>query len=553
MIGRYSLNTLWRKTCCVCLIQIVTSHCWAFNVETKKYSEVHSFPENSHMVVTFVDFGQGLCQVVQCRDGGKYYGVVADCGGADGGLSKTDGESFLKKLLPDSTSVTLSISHPDEDHFNKLDLLNNKLNLQENVYVGGQKDFKKTLEGKSFDKIYKKSLEAVSGSDKLKLVYANDLQLSCNTAGDQCKAKSFSCGKQYFSILYALDEANKGSNAYSLVLYSAVNSAASILFQGDLIKAQQKKAFEKLKGARMKKVLYTDTSIPDSVIPLPLPSILGAAHHGSKPNDSFDKDWTTWMKPAAVAISVGKNKHHKHPDEDTVNDLANILVQNGSVQPQGKGHYIESFGPVSTSGASNTEEATMLAKVQTLNALWNSPAPMDVSSGPAPTAVSAMRSAPTGPAAPAPSLEPIKPGIFARTVLSESLPIVQDLLATANSQTLDQTGKTLGIMRRHINKIVDSSEKKFGRTLSGYKQQLHKLAADIKNDYKSKAAKNGDWQARWISTNLYTTGSNGSLSYFIDNSGINKLVCYQPIDGGGKKNCQEDLPRITGKKRRRDN
>jgi beta-lactamase superfamily II metal-dependent hydrolase len=237
--------------------------------------------------VIFMDAGQGDCTLIVYPDGSL---TLVDCGSRKSGAAAFE-EIFvvLGRYLPNAnnTITNLVLTHPDEDHYNKLKSIVTKfsgLKISQ-VYYGGDIDLYKNQKDSNYTYNFLKNhtnAEALSNKTfntfldlRLSRAGVNVTILAANSSGDP----------------KADDAHTKNINSVVLLVDYAVTK---VFLMGDAFKETETFILDNVQQANAGKLLdpsgYTDI-------------ILKMGHHGS--DTSTGQDWLQKIKPTILALSSG--------------------------------------------------------------------------------------------------------------------------------------------------------------------------------------------------------------------------------------------------------
>ncbi len=230
-------------------------------------------------LVAFLNIGQGDAVYIQDTDGKS---ILVDAGPKDDGVLTRIQEVTRCDIVHIDT---LLLTHPDADHIGEAERLIDK-GLVGRVAQNGFMDI-----DQGDETLTENRLEAM-----------NILKMDVNT-GDLLELKDIR-----IQILYPNDEpygttTKKGKvddNLYSVVT-KVVSKKESFLLTGDAPISVEKKLI-----AKYEHILDSD--------------VLKLGHHGSK--GSTDQGFLSIVSPDEVVVSAGKDNKYHHPNEETLNRVA---------------------------------------------------------------------------------------------------------------------------------------------------------------------------------------------------------------------------------------
>ncbi|MES2623491.1 MAG: MBL fold metallo-hydrolase [Patescibacteria group bacterium] len=229
--------------------------------------------------MAFLNIGQGDAVYIQDTDGKS---ILVDAGPKDDGVLTRIQEVTRCDIVHIDT---LLLTHPDADHIGEAERLIDK-GLVGRVAQNGFMDI-----DQGDETLTENRLEAM-----------NILKMDVNT-GDLLELKDIR-----IQILYPNDEpygttTKKGKvddNLYSVVT-KVVSKKESFLLTGDAPISVEKKLI-----AKYEHILDSD--------------VLKLGHHGSK--GSTDQGFLSIVSPDEVVVSAGKDNKYHHPNEETLNRVA---------------------------------------------------------------------------------------------------------------------------------------------------------------------------------------------------------------------------------------
>lgn len=262
------------------------------------------FVPNGKLLIHTLPIGAGNCQVVQCPSQNKL--VVMDCGAKGRGTqgwTKEDAARYIQSMIDGGTEVTVSVSHPDGDHYNYLPTVFNGLPVR-NLYLGAQlgnydQNFRNWVAAEQSH--YGMSVNQHSGFYSSK---TPDSNLSCwrpnGYGGMELDVASYILGVN----------AGSTSNDSSMVIAMRYGSFQTI-FTGDMTGTTEQ---------------YINAAGP----PVPLKSnVITGAHHGADTFGSNSQSWANATAPQLLMFSAGER--FLHPRCTSANNYLAYVLKNASL------------------------------------------------------------------------------------------------------------------------------------------------------------------------------------------------------------------------------
>ena len=253
--------------------------------------EVHTLP-----------IGQGDCTVIYCRGG--QHAILFDCGSSEKNPLEP---RFIQSYFEDVSSITVMISHGDEDHHNKIpevfDLNTDKGNILvnkiEKVIIGGPRtDYANNTE------LIKYWLNEREIKNRVK--YQNDS--SRIHEYDFCKDKDID-----FKVVVGENSNPKCKNERGMVMKMSCKSCnSSLLFSGDM------------EGTAAKDMARRSKDTNDTFFGILNATHCKMAHHGA--SDKANKvHWLEAISPIEVIVShVYNGSRYGHPRCEAIKRLLSI-------------------------------------------------------------------------------------------------------------------------------------------------------------------------------------------------------------------------------------
>lgn len=292
-------------------------------------------PTANQLIISFFDVGQGDSTLIECPGGEN---ILIDAGSTSGIEAEIIRDQLVDALADRQLKIdTLIITHPDADHYNKL---------------------QDVLEGISIDQLYRVG--------DINDYYANFwtwmetldsqvINLNQNDIDPQNQPNSaIDCGLAEIYILAAnVQSSFSHKNTTSIVVMVRFNQFEAI-FTGDATKKTEKAITDEYPAA------WLDVDL------------LKIGHHGSLAT-STTVNWADTLKPEVAVVSAGKNSYG-HPRKEVIERLDQHTIaapahpMNSATRVNGQ--YIYSFVPDYNEAIYSTQ-ASGLVQVTSDGTSWN--------------------------------------------------------------------------------------------------------------------------------------------------------------------------------------
>lgn len=247
--------------------------------------------------VHILNIGSGSCQIVECPDSDDL--LIADCGSmkpSSTDLSREDISTYLSDNNLEG-EIILTLSHPHEDHYNRVVALMGE-RTPRSIWLGGEFN---GYGGEGEDRIDrwldKQRRAGVPLYDGFDPHFANR----------GMPVKELACGSAETYILTVNVGSNPNENSM-LLLVEYGNFR--ILFSGDAEGTTEDSAMDNF-GALLRNT-----------------SVLTSSHHGASTEASNDFDWVEGTLPQVVVFSSGLS--HEHPKKEVVERYWDEVLQNAN-------------------------------------------------------------------------------------------------------------------------------------------------------------------------------------------------------------------------------
>ncbi len=259
---------------------------------SKSYSRVVSSLTLSRadLKISFIDVGQGDSTLINCPDG-KH--ILIDAGSLSGVGADYIREQILGTLDPDNVQIdSLIITHPDQDHYNRLRDVIGDIPVSDIYWVGSSQDY-----NISFWKWFDEELT----SNKIRL-QGDDFNTPDNPSAE------IDCGDAEIYILAANVEATISTkNAKSIVVMVRYGDFEAIL-TGDATHATENVILDR----------YDDAWLDIDLLKI--------GHHGSL-STSTSIEWAQTLSPELAVVSAGNKNRHGHPRREVIQRLEPYTIQ----------------------------------------------------------------------------------------------------------------------------------------------------------------------------------------------------------------------------------
>lgn len=251
-------------------------------------------PQNGVPVVNVVDpgnlivhtlpIGAGNCQIAQCPSGNRL--VVMDCGSKGAGTqnwSRSTVKNYVETLIDSHSEITVSVSHPDEDHYNYIAEVFADMPVKQ-LYLGGNLN--------QYDSTFQKWVAVHKVSSKMQLnIHAGFYASSQPEPGLSCwKPQQGGSTMQVASYILGVN-AGTTKNDGSMVVAMRYGKFTTI-FTGDMTQATENKL-----------------ELPPELGSFKA-NLLTGAHHGASSQGSNSATWAHATSPEFVVFSAGLRYNH---------------------------------------------------------------------------------------------------------------------------------------------------------------------------------------------------------------------------------------------------
>ncbi|HJX26761.1 MAG TPA: hypothetical protein VJ885_02525 [Thermoanaerobaculia bacterium] len=273
-------------------------------------------PDPTHIRVTFVNIGAGLCTVIECPGNPNQTApILYDCGSSgrgDTGLDRAGAVQFVRTILNRyAVAPRVVVSHPDGDHYNYITAIMGNVRAS-SIWLGAQ--------AANYNITFQNWLAAQQQEN----VAINQFHQGASNNGQP--VAGLACGTQNAETHLLTVNAGDDENSKSLVLRIRYGNFSAVL-TGDATAESLASLMSNYRGA------VADGSIAAT--------LLGAPHHGSVTEGSNSFVWPQVFQPRIVVYSAGERYYHPRCQAIDVYDQAGTLrtAQNHPLQCGDEGAY----------------------------------------------------------------------------------------------------------------------------------------------------------------------------------------------------------------------
>lgn len=276
----------------------------------------------------FMDVGQGDSTLISCPDG-KH--ILVDAGSA-AHYPGDEVRGYLLDVFKDQDLIIddLIVTHPDQDHYNKLPELLQGFTVSQIWWTGSKEQY-----------LIKSARDWLFDEKQIELIHLKEGDHSPQTT----PASRLECGEADVYVLSA--GLNKGrsdwrKNTISIVVMIRYGDFEAVL-TGDATTVTEKAILERY-----------DTDWLDV-------DLLKIGHHGSR-TTSTSSTWADTLSPEISVVSAGATNSHGHPSQEVIERLESHAVSSvahsitsasgkrGSYQWHSDDQYVEAIYNTTTSG-----------------------------------------------------------------------------------------------------------------------------------------------------------------------------------------------------------
>ena len=254
---------------------------------------------NASLRVHFLDVGQGDCTFIELPNGEN---IMIDTGPVS---SIKNVVRYLKVLgVEEKHSIDyLILTHTDSDHIGNAKEVISKYNVK-NIFI--PKVYSNYEVKNNLDYYDYNIVDTYLWNQTVESIYKN---IEINNINYSFKDVVIESEEFNFSLIFytPLDNNFSDSNDYSPVIILNSNDV-KYMFVGDISSKTEKNFLDYY--SELVSLNYFDVDV------------LKISHHGSK--NSTTEDFLMAVKPEVAIISCGKSNSYNHPNNDTINRLANV-------------------------------------------------------------------------------------------------------------------------------------------------------------------------------------------------------------------------------------
>ena len=255
---------------------------------SKSWSRIiPDIPSPAELVVNFFDVGQGDSTLIECPNGQN---ILIDAGSTSGVEADLIQDQLFETLEGRERRIhTLIVSHPDADHYNRLHLVLQGINVDQVFMIGIEDDY------------YMYFWDWLEGLNTNRTVLDNTDFDQADTPNTQ-----IDCGSAEVYILAANEQSNFSSkNTASIVVMVRFGSFEAIL-PGDATRVTEGVILDRYQNS------WLDVDL------------LKIGHHGSLAT-STTVNWANTLSPEIAVVSAGVNRYG-HPRTEVIQRLEGHTV-----------------------------------------------------------------------------------------------------------------------------------------------------------------------------------------------------------------------------------
>lgn len=284
-----NLNHHKRRLSIVCLSLLISACSTSLKVDTHHLEKSDptpsikntSFVTNSpNLIIHTLPVGAGNCQIMSCPNEDKI--VVFDCG-STGSAEQSWNVSKIQEYLRDigvqtSTRITVSISHPDADHYNFIpDLFTQPVS---SIYASGDThEYSQAM----------RNWFTTQSQNGVRIQRFTEPQHSTENVPD------LGCKNNVWSRILAV-AVGSSKNARSMVVAIGFNHAFQAIFTGDMTDETEQ---------------YIADNLSSTGVIISKTNFITGAHHGASTHGSNSAQWVKDNHADVAVFSSGTR--HNHP------------------------------------------------------------------------------------------------------------------------------------------------------------------------------------------------------------------------------------------------
>ncbi|EMT5434813.1 MULTISPECIES: ComEC/Rec2 family competence protein [Stenotrophomonas] len=249
-----------------------------------------------NLVVHTLPIGAGNCQIAQCPSGNRL--VVMDCGSKGAGTQDWDAgkvKGYVETLIDDKSEITVSISHPDEDHYNYIAPVFANMKVT-SLYLGGDwSQYNSTFQ----DWVKTQRIKSAAQVNMYTGFYAS-----------ATPEPGLSCWKP-----------EHGGSSMQVASYILGVNAGTTKNDGSMVVAMRYGDFTTTFTGDMTQATENKLQLPNGLKSFKA-NLLTGAHHGASSQGSNSVEWAKATSPDFVIFSAGLR--YSHPRCDAVDRYTTV-------------------------------------------------------------------------------------------------------------------------------------------------------------------------------------------------------------------------------------
>ena len=240
------------------------------------------------LVIDFIDVGQGDCTLVTFPNGKR---LMVDCGSVKNGPVSKIRPALLARLDPDVPAVhELVITHPDRDHYNRLEAVLQGVTVGRVTTVGNSSEFAQADTDKW--------LENNFNGSRYRIVRADE-----NTPLPAKLVADFGAARAEIVAANVDPDGQNSPNSRSIVLKISFGEFDCLLTADATFETEEA-------------IANRYAAAPEQIDV----EVLKLGHHGSRVT-STSPDWPALVKPEAAIVSCANENTFGHPSDRVVNSV----------------------------------------------------------------------------------------------------------------------------------------------------------------------------------------------------------------------------------------
>lgn len=228
--------------------------------------------------------GAGNCQIAQCPYGNRL--IVMDCGSKGAGTQdwdRTKVRNYVNTLVDSNSEITVSVSHPDGDHYNYIASVFDGMPVK-NLYLGGAWN--------QYDATFQQWVHSQMVSSKM------NVKLYGGFYSSKEPEPGLSCWQP-----------QHGGSSLQVASYILGVNAGTTKNDGSMVVAMRYGNFTTTFTGDMTEATQNRLQLPPALTSFKA-NLLTGAHHGASSAGSNSAAWAQATSPDAVVFSAGLRFSH---------------------------------------------------------------------------------------------------------------------------------------------------------------------------------------------------------------------------------------------------